>query len=170
MPNSFSKNNCKAHAKTKLVHIQDCPVEFVYIFPHFHNHHKIIEDGIRGVIRCSVNVTPKNNLHNHTIAINGSLSHKIPKKVSSDLEKTTEDNPCLTTRQIASGQGLGYRPCSADIAGNSYGRLYYHRKKALKECGLSSKEIHVVSEMEKIANKIDLKDSQIECSTMILKR
>ena len=85
----------------------------------------------------------KNNLHNHPI-INGSLSHKIPKKVSSDLGKTIKDNPYLTTRQIASGQGLGYRPGSADIAGNSYERLDYHRKKALKECGLNSKGIHVV--------------------------
>ena len=115
-----------------------------------------------------MNVTPKNNLHNHPI--NGSLSHKIPKKVSSDLGKTIKDNPYLTTRQIASGQGLGYRPGSADIAGNSYGRLDYHRKKTLKECGLNSKGIHMVSEMEKIADKIDLKDSQIEGSTMISKR
>ena len=58
-----------------------------------------------------MNVTPKNNLHNHPI--NGSLSHKIPKKVSSDLGKTIEDNPYLSTCQIASGQGLGYRPGSA---------------------------------------------------------
>ena len=72
--------------------------------------------------------------------------------------------------QIASGQGLGYRPGSVDIAGNSYGRLDYHRKKALKEYGLNSKGIHMVSEMEKIADKIDLKDSQIEGSTMISKR
>ena len=46
---------------------------------------------------------------------------KFQKKVSFDLGKTIEDNPYLTTRQIASGHGLGYRPGSTDITGNSYG-------------------------------------------------
>ena len=69
--------------------------------------------------------------------------------MSADFGKTIKDNPYLTTRQIVLGQGLGYRPGSADIAGNSYGRLDYHRKKALKECGLNSEEIHMVSKMEK---------------------
>ena len=27
------KNNCKKHPNAKLVELQNCPVEFVYIFP-----------------------------------------------------------------------------------------------------------------------------------------
>ena len=98
------------------------------------------------------------------------MNHKLPKKVCYDLEKTIEDNPYLTTRQIACGQGIGYRPGSADIAGTSYGRLDYHRKKALKDSGLSSRGVHMISDMEKIADKIDKKDSQIEGSTAVSKR
>lgn len=97
----------------------------------------------------------KKNLHKHPI--NPSLSHKLPKKVCSDLEKTLEDNPYLTTCQIACGQGIGYRPGSVDIAGTSYGRLDYHRKKVLKDSGLTSKGVHVISEMEKIADKRKVK-------------
>ena len=164
VPNSFVKNNCKTHPTADLCQIQDCPVEFVYVFP------QSAEDNrrwIEGII-CLSNVCPQKNLHNHPIS--GTLNHKLPKKVCSDLEKTIEDNPYLTTHQIASGQGLGYRPGSADIAGTSYERLDYHRKKALKESGLSSKGVHVISEMEKIADKIDSKDSQIEGSTTISKQ
>lgn len=163
VPNSFVKNNCKSHPGADLVQVQDCPVEFVYVFP------QSLQDPrkwIGGIIRSS-NVCPQKILHNHPIS--PSLSHKLPKKVSVDLEKTIEDNPYLTTRQIASGQGIGYRPGSADIAGTSYGRLDYHRKKALKEHGLSSKGVHVISDMKKIADKVDLKDSQIEGSTTISK-
>ena len=40
----------------------------------------------------------------------------------------------------------------------------------LKECGLNSKGVHMISEMERTADKIGLKDSQIEGSTMIPKR
>lgn len=93
---------------------EDCLVEFVYVFP------KSSDDKRRwigGIIRSS-EVCAQNN---HPISC--SLNHKLPKKVCSDLEKTIEDNPYLTTRQIACGQGIGYRPGSADIAGTNYGRL-----------------------------------------------
>ena len=45
--------------------------------------------------------------------------------VTADITRTLEDNPYLTTQQLASGQGLGYRPGSAEVAGASYGRLDY---------------------------------------------
>ena len=44
-----------------------------------------------------------------------------------------DENPYLTTHHIACGQGIRYRPGSADMAGTSYERLNYHKNKALKE-------------------------------------
>ena len=122
---------------------------------------------IGGLVRY-FDVHPQQSLHNHPI--HQSLSHKLPQKVALDIEKTVKDNPYLTTRQLATGQGLGYRPGSADIAGTSYGRLDYHRKKTLKESDLNSKGLQMLSEMEKIADKVDSKDSEAEGSKHICKR
>ena len=160
VPNSFVRNNCKLHPKTALCQNEDCPIEFVYVFPQSSDDKR---RWIWGVISSS-EVCPQKNLHNHPIS--SGLNHKLelPKKDWADLEKTIEDNPYLTTRQIACGQGIGYRPGSADIAGKSYGRLDYHRKKALKDSRLSSRGVYVILDMENIADKIDKKDSQIEGS------
>ena len=76
---------------------------------------------------------------------------------------------CLSptiTRQIACGQGIGYRPDSADMAGTSYERINY-KNKALNESGIVMKEAHVITEMEAIADKIDEKDSKQEGSTIV---
>ena len=124
VPNSFKKNNCRSHPKAELVEICDCPVEFVYVFPLCLGNRR----WIGGLVR-SFDVHPQQSLHNHPI--HQSLSQKLPQKVALDIEKTVKDNPYLTARQLATGQGLGYRPGSADIAGTSYGRLDYHRKKTL---------------------------------------
>ena len=43
--------------------------------------------------------------------------------VTADITRTIEDNPYLTTQQLASGQGLGHRPGSAEVAGTSYSRF-----------------------------------------------
>lgn len=53
-----------------------------------------------------INVQPTDNLHNHPVA--SCLSHKLPSIVTSDISKTIEDNPYLTTQKLATGQGLGY--------------------------------------------------------------
>lgn len=104
-------------------------------------------------------------VHNHPTT--QSLSHKLPKRITSDLTRTLEDNPYLKTSQIASGQGLGYHPGSADIATSSYSRLNYHREKTLKESGMNVNGVNVILQMEKIADKIDQKDSETEGSTSI---
>ena len=46
----------------------------------------------------------------------------------------------------------------------------YYRKKSLREGGLSSKGVHIISDMEKIADKIDQKDCSREGSTVTSKR
>ena len=113
-PKSYVKNNCNQHPLADLISTEGCAVEFVYIFP------QNVEDQRRwiGGLTRSVEVTPMQNLHNHPIGY--TLNHKLPAKVISDITKTLEDNPYLTTRQIQCGQGLGYRPGSVDIVGSSY--------------------------------------------------
>ena len=94
------------------------------------------------------------SLHNHPIG--QSLSHKLPTKVVSDITKTLDDNPYLTTRQLQCGQGLGYRPGSADLSGSSYDHINYHSKKIVRDtCVVST----VLGDMEKIADKIDDRDA-----------
>ena len=163
-PSSSRKNNCKDHPNAKLVEVQNCLVEFVYIYP------VALDDPRRwiGGIIQSKDVPADVNLHNHPVK--RCLSHKLPSMVTADITKTLEDNPYLTTQQLASGQGLGYRPGSAEVAGTSYGRLDYIRKKSLKESGLASKGVNVIADMEKIADKIDQKDCSHEGSTVTSKR
>ena len=89
------------------------------------------------------------------------MSHKLPTKVVSDITKTLDDNPYLTTRHLQCGQGLGYRPGSADLSGSSYDRINYHRKKIVRDtCVVST----VLGDMEKIADKIDDRDAINESS------
>ena len=97
---------------------------------------------IGSIIRSS-NIHPTDNLHNHPVS--PCLSHKLPSMVTSDISKTLQDNPYLTTQQLDSEQGLGYQPRSAEIAGTSYSRLDYHRKKSLRDGGVSSKGLLVVT-------------------------
>ena len=139
-------------------------MEFVYIFP------VDLSDKRRwigGIIR-SQDVPADTNLHNHPVK--RCLSHKLPSMVTADITRTLEDNPCLTTQQLASGQGLRYRPGSAEVAGTSYGRFDYIGKKSLKENGLSSKSVHIITDMEKIADKIDEKDCSHKGSTITSRR
>lgn len=162
VPNSYIKNNCTSHPNAELIQVKNCPVEFVYIFPV-----NCMSDHRRwsgGIIR-SVDVTKEKNLHNHPVR--QSLSHKLPKRLKSDITRTVEDNPYLKTRQLASGHGLGYRP---DVSANSYGRLDYQRKRALKESGLTVKGVTVIAEMEAIADKIDKKDCEVEGSVSMSDR
>ena len=112
LPKSYLKNNCSQHPTADLIATEGCAVEFVYIFP---QNIKDQRRWIGGIIQSS-EVVPMLNLHNHPIGC--SLNHKLPAKVISDITKTLEDNLYLTTRQIQCGQGLGYRPGSADIAGS----------------------------------------------------
>ena len=164
VPSAYRKNNCKHHPTAELVEVRNCPVEFVYIFPADLDDHR---RWIGGIIR-SKDVPSHMNLHNHPVK--HCLSHKLPSRVTADIDKTLEDNPYLTTQQIATGQGLGYRPGSAEVAGTSYSRLDYIRKKSLKENGLPSKGPHVIADMEKIADKIDHKDCSQEGSAVTSKR
>ena len=158
------KNNCKTHPNATLETTGNCAVEFVYIFP------ANVEDKRRwigGVIRTDV-VSPSKNLHNHPVEL--SLSHKLSSMVTSAIQRSIDENPYLTTRQIACDQGIGYRPGSADMAGTSYERLNYHKNKAIKESGIVKKGVYVITEMEAIADKIDEKDSSQEGSSIVSKQ
>jgi len=164
LPNVFTKNNCSVHPGAALEVTGSCAVEFIYIFP--------VDTAdkrrwIGGIIRSDT-VIPCISLHNHPVDL--SLSHKLSKMVSSGIKKSVNDNPYLTTRQLASGQGLGYRPGLADMAGTSYERINYHKNKALKESGIVMKGVHVITDMEAIANKIDEKDCAQEGSTIVSKQ
>ena len=114
LPNVFTTNNCSVHPGAALEVTSSFAVEFIYIFP--------VDTAdkrrwIGGIIRSDT-VIPCTSLHNHPVDL--SLSHKLSKMVSSGIQKSVNDNPYLTTRQLASGQGLGYRPGLADMAGTSY--------------------------------------------------
>ena len=74
--------------------MEGCEVEFVYIFPHNTEDQR---RWIGGLLRTT-EVAPMQSLHNHPIG--QSLSHKLPTKVDSDITKTLDDNPYLTTRQL----------------------------------------------------------------------
>ena len=164
LPNVCVKNNCKTHPNAALETTGNCAVEFVYIFP------ANIEGKRRwigGVIRTDV-VSPSKNLHNHPVEL--SLSHKLSSMVTSAIQRSIDENPYLTTRQIACGHGIGYRPGSADMAGTSYERLNYHKNKAIKESGIVKKGVYVITEMEAIADKIDEKDSSQEGSSIVSKQ
>jgi len=100
LPKSYSKNNCKKHPEADLIATEGCPVEFIYVYLQNAKDKK----RIGGLIRSS-EVAPALNLHNHPIGVE-SLSHKLPAMVVSDIAKTLDDNPYLTTRQLQCGQGL----------------------------------------------------------------
>ena len=119
VPTVCRKNNCKHHPNAELVEVRDCPVESVYIFSAEPDDHR---RWIGGIVR-SKDVPSNMNLHNHPVK--HCLSHKLPSRLTADISKTLEDNPYLTTQQLATGQGLGYRPGSAEVAGTSYSRLDY---------------------------------------------
>ena len=158
LPKSYIKNNCKQHPTADLISTEGCAVEFVYIFPQNVEDHR---RWIGGLIR-SFEVAPMQNLHNHPIGL--SLNHKLPVKVISDITKTLQNNPYLTTRQLQCGQGLGYRPGSVDTAASSYDRIDHHRKKIIRDsCVIAT----IIGEMEKIADKIDDKDATNEGSSAI---
>jgi len=73
----------------------------------------------------------------------------------------------LTSRQLASCQGLGYQ---LDMAGTSYEQINYQENKALKESGIVMKGVHVITDMETIADKVDEKDCAQEGSTIVSKQ
>ena len=51
------------------------------------------------------------NHHNHGV----SGAHHIPRFVCSKVSDTLDVNPTLTTVELAAGQGLSFRPGSADL-------------------------------------------------------
>ena len=53
------------------------------------------------------------------------------------------------------------------MARTSYERQNYHKNKALKESGIVMKGLHIITEMEALADKIDEKDSSQEGSTIV---
>ena len=117
LPNVYVKNNCKSHPGAALETTGDCAVKFVYVFSaNFEDNRR----WIGGIVRSDV-VSPCKNLHNHPVDL--SLSHKLSSMVTSAIQKSIDENPYLTTHQIACGQGIGYRPGSADMGGTSYERL-----------------------------------------------
>ena len=98
-------------------------MEFVYVFP---VNTKDIRQWIGGIIRSDT-VTPSKNLRSHPVSL--TLSHKLSSMVTTAIKKGVDENPYLTTHQIACGQGIGFRPGSADMARASYERLNYQKKK-----------------------------------------
>ncbi len=96
-------------------------MEFIYIFPGIDLSDK--RRWIRGIICFNDIDVPAD--HNHPVK--RCLSHKIPSMVTADITRIIRQQSLLilTTQQLASGQGLGNRPDSAEVAGTSYGRLDY---------------------------------------------
>ena len=155
--NTTMKNNCTKHPRAPLVRSEGCPVEFVHIYPQNSQNNR---QWIGGLCR-NHHLSPSTNHHNH--AIPG--SHNIPQYVHAKIADAVEVNPTLTTSELASGQGLPFLPGSADLSATHYGWLDSVRKDALQKTGVSIKGTQIIMDMEKIADKIDSGDAEVEGST-----
>jgi len=56
------------------------------------------------------------------------------------------------------------------MVGTSYEKINYHKNKAMQESGIVMKGVHVITEMETIADKVDEKDCCKEGSTIVDQR
>lgn len=157
--NSSVRNTCPIHPNADLIQIEGCPVEFVYIFP---ENKKDMRRWTGGLCR-SHNLQPSLNHHNH----GAPASHNIPQFIRAKVSDALEVNPTLTTAQLSAGQGLPSRPGAADLSATHYGRLNEVRKNVLQKTGVSVRGVQIVMEMEKMADKIDQKDSEVEGSTQM---
>ena len=101
-------NTCHDQPNASLICVTDCDVEFVYVRPENPTDIRRWIGGLLGQHQ----VESKKNLHSHRSI----SSHRIPKKVRSDIAKAVEANPSLTASQIACGQGLQYHPAAADLS------------------------------------------------------
>ena len=95
--NIYAKHNCTAHPGAALQVTRNCAVEFIYIFPACTTDKR---RWIGGIIRSDT-VVPCKNLHSHPVDL--SLSHKLSTIVTSGIKKSVNNNPYLTTRQLAFG-------------------------------------------------------------------
>ena len=160
VPNAAVRNTCTDHPNASLICVTDCDLEFVYVRP------ENPTDKRRwiGELLRQHQVEPSKNFHSH-----GSISsHRIPKKVRTDIAKAVEANPSLTASQIACGQGLQYRPAAADLSAAHQGRLNMMKRQVINKSGsLKSKGRMDLLEMETIADRVDNQDSQVEGSSMV---
>ena len=106
---------CSNHPKYKLVRTENCPVEFVYIFPQkFHEDHRRWIGGIIRAEKCTTS-----NLHNH--ALHGCI--KISQCVKDKIATAVTLNPALTPTDVAAGKGMGFIPSAVDVASSHLGKV-----------------------------------------------
>ena len=113
LPNVYKKIIVLSILSAALEATSSCAIEFIYIFPaDTTDKRKWI-----GVIICSNTIILCKSLYSHPV--NLSLSYKLSTMLTSGIKQSVNDKPCITIRQVPSGQGLEYRPGLADMAGIS---------------------------------------------------
>ena len=86
--------SCTDHPDAELEVENECPVEFVYVWPVDANDKR---RWLSGLVRRSD--LQSHNLHNHPL----SKETKVPSKVRYDIEKAMENDQTLTTHDIMTG-------------------------------------------------------------------
>ena len=114
------KRRCQLHPSAPLNHVNDCPVEFAYLYPENSN------DNRRWIIAIIRNQKePMINLHNH--AIHGPT--KIAKCIQENISRAISLNSTLTPIDISQGKGLEFVPGVVDKASTHLGRIRTEVKK-----------------------------------------
>ena len=140
------RRHCPNHPEHKLARSENCPVEFVYMFPQ-----KYQEDHRRwigGIVRVEKHTS--SNLHNHPLHGSTKISQCVQDKVASAVIS----NPALTPTDIASGKGLGFTPSAVDAASSHLGKLVCQ----VKRSSAVSAERWSPTTFEKCADELDEND------------
>ncbi len=88
-------HSCPSHPEVSLTCSEECPVEFVYVWPEHPGDKRRWLTGIR-----RTDQDPADNLHNHPL--HG--PSKIPSKVVHDIQKKLKQDPTLKTHDIVTGK------------------------------------------------------------------
>ena len=115
---------CPNHPDEKLIHSEECAVEFTYLWPECPDDKR---HWMTGIIRTSD--IPDANLHNHPIH----NASKIPSKVVNDIRDAISANPTLKTGDLLLGKGMDYMPAASALAAAHRGKLKNIRKATLRD-------------------------------------
>ena len=147
---------CVKHPNQKMVRTDECPVEFIYIYPQsYHDDHR---RWIGGIVRNQKQ--PETNLHNHPLH----PAFKMCNFVKDKIHAAVTSNPILTPTDVTHGKGIGFIPSAVDTASSHLGKVAREVVKAKESLGIRCKEWSP-TEFEKEADKIDENDFSISDDT-----
>ena len=135
------------HPFAPLSHVNDCPVEFAYLFPENSNDNR---HWIFALIRNQKELTI--NLHSH--AIHGAT--KTAKCVQENISRAASLNSTLAPIDISQGNGLEFVPGVVDKASTHFGQIRTEIKKA--KLTSSAEKTFDFLQMEQNLDKIDTEE------------